>query len=392
MFNKLEGTQVGGSVASYDGSGFVRDLDSKNRTEYLQVMGRHRHLLHRHSRHLHLTSSSPPPPIPLQTLSQLMEYSWVDRQTRAVIVSLNLYNGNFDYYCQSTFMLEFSPGGTVVPRATLKLLSTDIYTEDYFLGWNLVKSVPEMCVVLRLEQQGAARRPHAHSSPHPFPSQVRVLRRAAVHHGLPLPDVPHQARDEDVQAALQRLLEHIGHDALLGTTSGRVPDIQGAAHTHTHTRRPHTALSHPAPPSLATQLTAVALMLRILFLFNGARNEFRIWNPDYQELGAMYSLYSFPFVIDALTVLVFAFKSLKFFPLQKDLDMLAQTLFQAGGDLSVFVAMMIIILFGFTIMAINIFGTQSENFYLFVKAIGTLFLILLGEFDFEEMKAVDALW
>ena len=75
-----------------------------------------------------------------------MEYSWVDRQTRAVIVSLNLYNGNFDYYCQSTFMLEFSPGGTVVPRATLKLLSTDIYTEDYFLGWNLVKSVPEMCV------------------------------------------------------------------------------------------------------------------------------------------------------------------------------------------------------------------------------------------------------
>ena len=133
-------------------------------------------------------------------------------------------------------------------------------------------------------------------------------------------------------------------------------------------------------------------MLRILFLFNGARNEFRIWNPDYQELGAMYSLYSFPFVIDALTVLVFAFKSLKFFPLQKDLDMLAQTLFQAGGDLSVFVAMMIIILFGFTIMAINIFGTQSENFYLFVKAIGTLFLILLGEFDFEEMKAVDALW
>jgi hypothetical protein len=37
VFNKLEGTQVGGSVASYDGSGFVRDLDSKNRTEYLQV-------------------------------------------------------------------------------------------------------------------------------------------------------------------------------------------------------------------------------------------------------------------------------------------------------------------------------------------------------------------
>ena len=28
VFNKLEGTQVGGSVASYDGSGFVRDLEA----------------------------------------------------------------------------------------------------------------------------------------------------------------------------------------------------------------------------------------------------------------------------------------------------------------------------------------------------------------------------
>ena len=64
VFNKLEGTQVGGSVASYDGSGFVRDLDSKNRTEYLQVTGRHRQhhhhcQHHHHGRHLHLTSTSP---------------------------------------------------------------------------------------------------------------------------------------------------------------------------------------------------------------------------------------------------------------------------------------------------------------------------------------------
>ena len=59
VFNKLEGTQVGGSVASYDGSGFVRDLDSKNRTEYLQVTGRHCQHRH-HGRHLHLTSTSHP--------------------------------------------------------------------------------------------------------------------------------------------------------------------------------------------------------------------------------------------------------------------------------------------------------------------------------------------
>ena len=318
-----------------------------------------------------------------------MEYSWVDRQTRAVIVSLNLYNGNFDYYCQSTFMLEFSPGGTVVPRATLKLLSTDIYTEDYFLGWNLVKSVPEMCVYFGSNSR--ERRPALTPTPHRTPSP-----RRCVYFGVLLYIMGFLYRMYRTKRVTKTFKPHFNDfwnilDMMLFSVRHRdASRTYRAPHTHTHLAAP-TPLSHPAPPP-SLQLTAVALMLRILFLFNGARNEFRIWNPDYQELGAMYSLYSFPFVIDALTVLVFAFKSLKFFPLQKDLDMLAQTLFQAGGDLSVFVAMMIIILFGFSIMAINIFGTQSENFYLFVKAIGTLFLILLGEFDFEEMKAVDALW
>ena len=324
-----------------------------------------------------------------------MEYSWVDRQTRAVIVSLNLYNGNFDYYCQSTFMLEFSPGGTVVPRATLKLLSTDIYTEDYFLGWNLVKSVPEMCVYFGSNSR--ARRAALTPTPHRTPSPPRC-----VYFGVLLYIMGFLYRMYRTKRVTKTFKPHFNDfwnilDMMLFSVRHRDASRTAGRRTHTHTHT-HTHLAAPTPrshtPRLppSTQLTAVALMLRILFLFNGARNEFRIWNPDYQELGAMYSLYSFPFVIDALTVLVFAFKSLKFFPLQKDLDMLAQTLFQAGGDLSVFVAMMIIILFGFTIMAINIFGTQSENFYLFVKAIGTLFLILLGEFDFEEMKAVDALW
>ena len=150
-----------------------------------------------------------------------MEYSWVDRQTRAVIVSLNLYNGNFDYYCQSTFMLEFSPGGTVVPRATLKLLSTDIYTEDYFLGWNLVKSVPEMCVYfgVLLYIMGFLYRMYR---------TKRVTKTFKPHFN-------------DFWNILDMMLFSVRHRDASRT--------RGAAHTHTP-RRPHTALSHPAPPSL----------------------------------------------------------------------------------------------------------------------------------------------
>ena len=68
--------------------GFVLDLDSTNRTAYLE------------------------------TLAQLKDNRWIDRQTRAILISLNTYNGNFDFICVSTFILEFSHGGSVVATCT----------------------------------------------------------------------------------------------------------------------------------------------------------------------------------------------------------------------------------------------------------------------------------
>jgi len=69
--NKLEGVYISGSAtgASFDGSGFVRDLDPRNRSAYIEA--------------LHFLKSN----------------LWIDVQTRAVIVSLNTYNGNYNYYC-----------------------------------------------------------------------------------------------------------------------------------------------------------------------------------------------------------------------------------------------------------------------------------------------------
>ena len=58
--------------------------------------------------------------------------------------------------------------------------------------------------------------------------------------------------------------------------------------------------------------------------------------------------------------------------------MLKDTLAQAVGDLQVFVVLMLTILAGFVIMALNIFGTQAEPYKNFLNAFGTLFLILLG--------------
>ena len=114
--NNLKGSsfQSGATGTAYDGGGFVLDLDAANRTAYLE------------------------------TLEMLKTNKWVDRQTRAILITLNLYNGNYDYLCRATFALEFTPGGSVVTSQTQRVLTTDMYTDEYWTGNKLLTSIPEM--------------------------------------------------------------------------------------------------------------------------------------------------------------------------------------------------------------------------------------------------------
>lgn len=102
--------------------------------------------------------------------------------------------------------------------------------------------------------------------------------------------------------------------------------------------------------------------------------------------------YNYIFTSDASTVILLVIKALKYFALQKDLMLLQKTLVQAIQDLTTFLAILIFLFFGFIIMGYNIFGMQASGFKTIPDTLGTLFLILLGEFDYEEMRAVHEVW
>jgi len=276
----------------------VRDLDGRNRTAYKEA------------------------------LDELKSNFWVDRQTRAIVVSLNLYNGNYNYYCVSQYLLEYSPGGTVVPSATNNIIDLDIFTREYFQTPDLLtKAIPEGVTYISVLAYLFL-----------FVTKLYRARRVT------------------------------------GTIRGVMRDMWNILDV------------------LFIGILLLTIFLRISYFSMAERQQFDPFRDDYQEMSNIAASYALIFIIESATVFVCVVKSLKFFALQKDLMLLQMTLGQAFKDLLVFVAMTIILFVGFVVMGLNIFGMQAPSYNTIINTLGTLFLILLGEFDYAEMNAVSRLW
>lgn len=222
--NKLGLSNIQGQTGQfYDGSGFVRDIDADSRFNYLQA------------------------------LEQLKSNLWIDERTRAVLVSMNLYNGNYNYYCVSQFLIEFTPGGTVVPTATNKIVRLDLYEPAEFqqvvrrpphggggsskprARLASLRSSPSHHHIQHKPHPAYLRSPSL-SPPHPAQSSPRMSplafimlprsaraeprsnhvragraddpRLAALPSSLPLPCLPHAQGHQDFQAAAARCVDH----------------------------------------------------------------------------------------------------------------------------------------------------------------------------------------
>ena len=138
----------------------------------------------------------------------------------------------------------------------------------------------------------------------------------------------------------------------------------------------------------------ITYFLRTSFYMDPVRSTWNVQNVEGFPfvMSRLAGQYNFIFIFDASTVLVLVVKALKYFALQKDLMLLQKTLVQAISDLFTFIIILVFLFLGFIIMGHNIFGMQATGFKTIQDTIGTLFLILLGEFDYEEMRAVHDVW
>jgi len=59
----------------------------------------------------------------VSNVSMLRQLSWLDKQTRAVIIQMSLYNPNVNLFVFVTILAEFLPTGGVFPSASVEPLS-----------------------------------------------------------------------------------------------------------------------------------------------------------------------------------------------------------------------------------------------------------------------------
>ena len=91
---------IKGAISSYDGTGYIVDL-TNNATKWSL------------------------------TIEQLRQSNWIDpTTTRAIIISYLVYCGNYNYYLESNFIMEFSAGGGVQTHYSHRGLQMDMYNSD----------------------------------------------------------------------------------------------------------------------------------------------------------------------------------------------------------------------------------------------------------------------
>ena len=249
------------------------------------------------------------------------------------MVSLNVYNGNFNFFCVAQMLIEFSNGGTVFPSYRMKVVSRDIWDVHTSAGefdWSNIgfKILPEVFLYLF--------------------TLVYVFRLVgkAVH--------------------MKRVA---------GTVRGFFQDVWNLV-------------------ELLLLLAMVAsISLRFSYWSSDDRLAVNIFDDKlYHEMGPLAAKYAQLFIADSLVLILITFKCLKYFQLQSNLSMLRTTLGRSILDILTFSMLMVVFFIGFSIMGLNIFGAQVASFRQLDYCVGTLFLVLLGEFDYDEMRDVDELW
>ena len=293
--NTLKGAVRAGRYSSYDGSGFVYDLTNLTTTALSEAFG------------------------------YLEENNWLDRQTRALFISLVVYNANYNLYAVCNFNIELSLAGVLTPRYDIKTVKMDLWVSFLDTVGDTTSIIIEGILYLN---------------------------------GL-LP--------------VKRVCRVYNVFQATGGVSGYFSDFERHRLVVDHAlilRAPSARALRPPPQVRA----------------------FSPFAETYTEITGPSTMYNDSFAYDAIAATFGILKIFRFFDLQRNLLLLREASARGVGDLVIFTGMLLVIIAGFAFAGMSIFGQENPEYTDFLTAFITLFLTMLGEFDFEAMIGVDFIW
>jgi len=138
-------------------------------------------------------------------------------------------------------------------------------------------------------------------------------------------------------------------------------------------------------------LSFLALSYRLMFFFSDAVRDFDPFTPEYVELAESAARYNYSFQIDSIAAFLCFLRLFRYCELQRNLLILRESIQRGLSDLSVFSIMLLFVIFAFAVAGNNIFGQEYKDFITEFESFKTLFLMVLGEFDFDELTRIHSL-
>jgi len=257
-------------------------------------------------------------------LQFLQDNTWLDRQTRALFVSLVVYNANFNLYAVLNFQLELSLAGVITPKYYLQTVKMDL-----FRSWD-----------------------------NTFEDKLTLIVEGIMYLGM-------------FYYLFNEFIELRSVYSATGSARGYFGDFWNVIDW------------------TLILLSFFALIMRIQFFLRPVVQNFDPFTPEYVELQREARMYNDSFAYDAVAASFGIFKIFRFFELQRNLLILRESITRGLSDLSIFTFMMVFIIAGFSFSGMNIFGQENEEYVNFQTTFITLFLTVLGEFDFDALISVN---
>eukprot|EP01006_Ploeotia_vitrea_P027204 TRINITY_DN60062_c0_g1_i1.p1 TRINITY_DN60062_c0_g1~~TRINITY_DN60062_c0_g1_i1.p1 ORF type:complete len:817 (-),score=74.02 TRINITY_DN60062_c0_g1_i1:414-2864(-) len=300
-------------------------------------------------------------------LKQLQQARWIDYETRAIIIEFTLYNPNIRLICSSQMLVEFFPTGAVVTSDSIKpmsMLSNDSTKDTIIFVFEIVlvaavamyffREVQEFIMFAKLK---------------PSRCTVCCARKARREGKEPIVTCVEKECTREFNVLTLVVCPSCGTDVSTSHLcwKGYFQDFWNIL-------------------DLVNQGFFIVVFY-IRFSLRYQMSGFDFTNTE--DFIAFYPIawqYSIANWLNSVNALLCFFKTFKYLGKFKSLSTLVRTIAKARSDLVFFLIIFMVVFFGFALSYHLAFGLDLAGYRTWWQAVNTLFLALLGDFDFESMQ------